>query len=319
MKAAVYDVAGEPGVLRYQDVADPSCPADGVVIRVEAISIEGGDLINRASVTPPSPGHIVGYAAAGEIVAVGPQVQDRFVGQKVTSFDMSGSHAALRAVKATRTWPIPEALEMAAAAALPISFGTAYHSLFTRGGLAEGETVLIQGGAGGVGLAAIELAHRCGATVIATVSGAERAARLAALGLTHAIDHRTTNVVQEVMRLTAGQGVDLVVDPVGSTLKDSLAALRPEGRLVFVGNAGRSSLELDLWPALQANQTLYGVFMGTQLEKPDVYQAVARMLERAARGELKVLVERSFALADAAAAHAYAESRSVLGRIVLRP
>jgi len=319
MKAAVYDTAGAPHVLQYKDVADPSCPPDGVLIRVEAISIEGGDLITRASTTPPSPGYVLGYAAAGEIIAVGSQVHDRFAGQKVASFDMSGSHAALRAVKATRTWPMPEGLEMTAAAALPISFGTAYHALFTRGGLLKDETLLIQGGAGGVGLAAIQLAHRSGATVIATVSGAQRAKRLTALGLTHAVDHRTTDVAQEVLRLTGGQGADLVVDPVGSTLKDSLASLRPEGRLVFVGNAARSSLELDLWPALQANQTLLGVFMGTQLEKPDVYQAVARMLERAARGELEVPVERTFALADAAAAHEYAESRSVLGRIVLLP
>ena len=113
--------------------------------------------------------------------------------------------------------------------------------------------------------------------------------------------------------------MDLVVDSVGSTLKASLASLRSEGRLIFVGNAGRSSLDLDLWPALQANQTLMGVFMGTQFEKPDVHQTVTRMLESAAAGELQVLINRTFALAEAAAAHAYAERGSVLGRIVLLP
>lgn len=155
MKAAVYDAAGDPRELQYRDVADPPCPPDGVLIRVEAVSIEGGDLINRASTPPPSPGYVLGYAAAGEVIAVGPQVHDRFVGQKVTSFDLCGSHVAMRAVQASKTWPVPDGLDMAAAAALPISFGTAYHGLFTRGGLGEGETVLIQGGAGGVGLAAI--------------------------------------------------------------------------------------------------------------------------------------------------------------------
>ena len=104
MKAAVYDRAGEPHVLHYKDVEDPACPPDGVLIRVEAISIEGGDLINRASTTPPTSGHILGYAAAGEVIAVGSHVQDRFVGQKVTSFDMDGSHAAMRAVQASKTW-----------------------------------------------------------------------------------------------------------------------------------------------------------------------------------------------------------------------
>ncbi|MDR7126413.1 zinc-binding alcohol dehydrogenase family protein [Pseudotabrizicola sp. 4114] len=319
MKAAIYTAPGDPEVLHYRDIPDPSCARDEVLIKVEAVSIEGGDLINRASTPPPTPNHVPGYAAAGEIIAVGADVDDRFVGQKVTSFDMSGSHAELRAVKATRTWIVPEGLGLAPAAALPISFGTAYHALFRRGGLAEGETVLVQGGAGGVGAAAIQLAHGIGATVIATVSGTERAARLATLGLAHPIDHREANVTEEIMRLTKGQGVDLVVDSVGSTLTDSLASLRPEGRLVFVGNAGRSSLEIDLWPALQANQTLLGVFMGTQLEKPDIHKSVASMLEKAAAGTLAVLIDKTFSLANAAAAHAYAERNPVLGRVVLLP
>jgi NADPH2:quinone reductase len=168
-----------------------------------------------------------------------------------------------------------------------------------------------------LGLAAIQLAHRAGATVLATVSGAERAKRLVELGLDHVIDHRSADVVDTVMRLTEGRGADLVVDPVGTTLQSSLAALRPEGRLVFVGNAGGSQLGIDLWPALQANQSLFGVFMGAQLEKPDVYLTVSRMLELAAVGNLKVIVDRAFPLAAAAEAHAYAESNSIFGRVVI--
>lgn len=319
MKAAIYDHPGPPGVLRYADVPDPICPIDGVLIQVEAAAIEGGDLINRASMSPPHPAFVVGYAAAGTIVAVGENVTDRHVGQKVTSFDLAGSHAELRAVPASRTWPMPEGLGMAAAAALPIAFGTAHHCLFARGGLRRGETVLIQAGAGGVGLAAIQIAHQAGAIVLATVSGEPRAERLAGLGLDHAIDHRSVDVVDTVMRLTEGRGVDLVVDPVGTTLQASLAALRPEGRLVFVGNAGGSRLTIDLWPALQANRSLFGVFMGTQFEKPDVYSTVSRMLEQAAIGHLEVIVDRTFPLSAAAEAHAYAQSNSILGRIVLAP
>lgn len=317
MKAAIYDRPGPPDVLHYADVPDPVCPSDGVLIRVEAAAIEGGDLINRASTPPPHPAFVVGYAAAGEIIAVGGNVNNRRVGQKVASFDLAGSHAELRAVAASRTWLVPEGLDMLVAAALPIAFGTAHHCLFARGGLKPGETVLIQAGAGGVGLAAIQLAHRAGATVLATVSGAERAKRLVELGLDHVIDHRSADVVDTVMRLTEGRGADLVVDPVGTTLQSSLAALRPEGRLVFVGNAGGSQLDMDLWPALQANQSLFGVFMGAQLEKPDVYLTVSRMLELAAVGNLKVIVDRAFPLAAAAEAHAYAESNSIFGRVVI--
>jgi NADPH:quinone reductase-like Zn-dependent oxidoreductase len=317
MKAAIYDHPGPPDVLRYADVPDPVCPSDGVLIRVEAAAVEGGDLINRASTPPPHPAFVVGYAAAGEVIAVGDNVKDRQVGQKVTSFDLAGSHAELRAVAANRTWPVPEGLDMAAAAALPIAFGTAHHCLFARGGLKRGETVLIQAGAGGVGLAAVQLAHRAGATVLATVSGIDRAERLAALGLDHAIDHRSADVVDTIMRLTEGRGADLVVDPVGTTLQGSLAALRAEGRLVFVGNAGGSQVSIDLWPALQANQSLFGVFMGTQLEKPDAYRTVSRMLELAATRDLEVIVDRTFPLAAAAEAHGYAESNSILGRVVI--
>lgn len=314
---AIYDHPGPPDVLRYAEVPDPVCPSDGVLIRIEAAAVEGGDLINRASMPPPHPAFVVGYAAAGEIIAVGEKVNDRQVGQKVTSFDLAGSHAELRAVAATRTWPVPEGLDMAAAAALPIAFGIAHHCLFARGGLKRGETVLIQAGAGGVGLAAIQLAHRAGATVLATVSGIERAERLIGLGLDHAIDHRSADVVDTVMRLTEGRGADLVVDAVGTTLQDSLAALRPEGRLVFVGNAGGSQISIDLWPALRGHQSLFGVSMGTQLDKPEVYRTVSRMLELAETGDLKVIVDRTFPLAAAAEAHAYAESHSILGRVVI--
>lgn len=319
MKAAVFERSGGPDVLQYKDVPDPACPPDGVVVAVKAVAIEGGDLINRATTPPPHPDYIVGFAAAGEIVAVGAQVRDRKIGQKVTSFDLAGSHAQLRAVAASRTWPMPEGLDMAAGASLPIAFGTAHHCLFVRGELKRGETVLIQAGAGGVGLAAIQLAHRAGATVIATVSGSDRTERLTGLGLDHLIDYRAVDVVEEVMRLTDGHGVDLVVDPVGSTLQASLAALRPEGRLVFVGSAGGGDLGLELWPALQANQTLHGVFMGTQFEKPGVHAAVDKLLKQAAAGEIEVLVDRKFPLAAAADAHAYVEGNAVLGRVVLVP
>ncbi|EPX63957.1 NADP-dependent quinone oxidoreductase [Cystobacter fuscus DSM 2262] len=319
MKAAVYDVAGGPEVLRYAEIEDPVCADEGVVIEVEAISIEGGDLIHRAMMPPPHPAYVVGYAAAGRIVAVGGAVRHRRVGQRVTSFDMAGSHAALRAVPAAQTWLVPEGLDAAAAAALPISFGTAHHCLFARGALRSGQTVLVQAGAGGVGLAAIQLAHQAGARVLATVSGETRAARLRELGLAHAIDHRKEDVAAEVKRLTDGLGADLVVDPVGSTLAVSLAALKPEGRLVFVGNAGGSALTLDLWPALQANQSLFGVFMGPLLTRPEVYQTVDMLLHEAASGRLPVEIARRFPLAEAVGAHRHAREGQVVGRVVMIP
>lgn len=319
MKAAVYDEAGSPDVFRYIDLPDPEFGADDVLISVEAISIEGGDLINRRSVAPPRPSFVVGYAAAGTIVAVGKNVGSRAVGDRVTCFDMEGSHAAMRAVPASRTWHIPDAVGMPAAASVPIAFGTAHHCLFARAGLQRGETVLIQAAAGGVGLAAVQFAARAGATVIAVASGDERKARLTALGADHVIDRRKSDVVEVAMQITGGKGVEVVIDPVGVTLQASLAALAPEGRLVFVGNAGGGDLSVDLWPSMQANQTLHGVFMGPLLERPAVQETIDMILEMAAKGDIEVVVERVFPLAEAAAAHHFAETASPLGRVVLQP
>lgn len=173
MKAAVYDNPGVPAVLKYVDMPNPACgPGDGL-IAVEAISIEGGDLINRRT-TKQQSRWIVGYAAAGTIVAVGENVKHRTVGQKVAAFDMQGSHAELWAVPETSTWLVPDGLRMADAVVMPISFGTAYHCVITKGQLQAEETVLIQAAAGGVGLAAVQLARQARAEVIAVASGDER-------------------------------------------------------------------------------------------------------------------------------------------------
>ena len=319
MKAAVYDVEGSPGVLKYVDVPEPVTGSDDILISVEAISIEGGDLINRRSTPPPLPSWIVGYAAAGTVVAVGSKVRSRTVGDRVAAFHMQGSHAERWAVPAERTWLIPDGVGMAEAAALPISFGTAHHCLFTRGMLRQGETVLIQAAAGGVGLAAVQLASQAGATVIAVVSGTQRRGRLRELGADHVVDRTKDNIVDSVRQYTHGTGVDLVIDPVGTTLPVSLSALAPEGRLVFVGNAGGGSLTVDLWPAMQSNQTLMGVFMGPLFARHGVRTSVDEMLQAVAAGRVTVVIDRIFPLANAAAAHEFAETAKPLGRIVMKP
>jgi NADPH:quinone reductase-like Zn-dependent oxidoreductase len=243
------------------DIADPALGPDQVLISVEAISIEGGDLINRRLTPPPRAPWVVGYAASGVIVAVGAEVKKRKVGDRVAAFDMQGSHAELWAVPAMCTWLIPDEVDAADAAVLPISFGTAYYCLFTRGGLQRSETVLIQAAAGGVGLAAVQLATQAGARVIAVASGQMRASRLRSLGAFHVVDRTSHDVADTVRQITDGRGVDLVVDPVGTTLPASISVLAVEGRIVFVGNAGGGSLSVDLWYPMQANQTLLGVFM----------------------------------------------------------
>jgi NADPH2:quinone reductase len=240
MKAAVYYENGDPNVFRYEDVADPQCHPKGIVIKVEAVSIEGGDTLNRwrgALATRP---HIVGYQAAGEVVEVGSEVTTLKLGQKVATTGAFGSHAELRAVSARTAWPIPDGFDPRLASVIPVTFGTADDCLFEFGRLKSGETVLVQAGASGVGVAAIQLAKRAGATVIATASSDERLERLKPLGLDHGINYRTEDVVQSVMRLTNNKGVNLVVDSVGGvTLQRSILSLAYRGRVSMVGAAGR--------------------------------------------------------------------------------
>lgn len=320
MKAAVYYKNGGPEVLKYEDVPDPACYPGGVLIRVEAVSIEGGDTLNRWRGPLTAIPHIVGYQAAGEIVEVGSAVTNLRVGQKVTTVNMAGSHAALRVVPARSAWPVPDGFDIKLAAAIPVPWGTADDCLFEYGRLKAGETVLVQAGASGVGVAAIQLAKRAGATVIATASSDERLERLKPLGLDHGINYRTNDTVQSVMKLTGNKGVNLVVDPVGgATLQSSILSLAYRGRISMVGSAGREAMTVDVSPLMAGNRSLTGVFLGAEIGTDRVHNMIQRLIEEAARGEIKVVIDRTFPLAEAAAAHAYIESRQAVGRVLLIP
>ena len=151
MKAAVYYSNGGPEVFKYEDVADPECGPDEVLIRVERISVEGGDLVNREIRPLARVPHIVGYQCAGTVVEVGAQVRDREVGQRVVAVLNWGSHAQLVAAPADDTWVLPAGIDLDQAAAVPTAWGTAHECLFEFGGLKAGETVLIHAGGGGGG------------------------------------------------------------------------------------------------------------------------------------------------------------------------
>ena len=322
MKAAVYYETGAPDVLRYEDVPDPKIGATDILVKVEAISIEGGDTLNRLRGDLNDVPHIVGYQCAGTVVEVGDEVSDFAPGDRVVTVGVDGSHAELRSVNELFAWKIPQGLSADEAACVPVPFGTADDCLFEFGHLVEGETVLIHAGAGGVGIAAIQLAKRAGARVFATASSDEKLERLKELGLDEGINYVTHDFVAEVRRLTDGRGVDVIVDSVGGlTLQGSLNALAYRGRCVSVGDAGRTSAEtVDISNMRANNQTLSGYFMGAELflsRRP--YAIVANHLEEIANGGLRVVSDRSFPLSDSAAAHAYIESRKSFGRVLLVP
>jgi NADPH2:quinone reductase len=320
MKAAVYYETGAPEVLRYEDVPDPVASPGTVLIEIAAISIEGGDTLNRAGGEMATNPHIVGYQSAGTIIEVGEGVTDRFVGQRVVATGLWGSHAAMIAAPSVITWVIPEGADLVKCACVPVAFGTAHDCLFEFGHLKSGETVLVQAGAGGVGVAAVQLANRAGATVISTASSLDRLARLKALGLDHPVDYSQSGWVDVVRDLTGGRGVDLVVDSVGGRiLEGSAQCLAYRGRAITVGNAGRDRQPFDLSLLSAGNQSITSVFLGAEILNPRTYAMIAGLVDDVAAGRLKVIVDRLFPLSEAADAHAYIESRQAVGRVVLIP
>jgi NADPH2:quinone reductase len=322
MKAAVYYQTGGPEVFHYEDVPDPEVGPLDLLIKVEAISIEGGDTLNRLGGELRTVPHVVGYQSAGVVLDAGSDVTDFRVGDRVVTIGVDGSHAALRTATAPFAWKIPDGVTTEDAACVPIPFGTAHDCLFEFGRLHAGETTLIHAGACGVGIAAIQLAKRAGARVLATASSDEKLERLRSFGLDEGINYVTHDFVVEARRLTEGRGVDVVVDGVGGvTLQGSLDVLAYRGRCVSFGDAGRSSAErVDISKMRVNNQSLSGYFMGAELFLyPRAHTLVAELLDLVASKEIRVVIDRTYPLADAEEAHAYIESRQSFGRVLLIP
>ena len=322
MKAAVYYETGGPEVFRYEDVPDPIPGPNELLVAVEAVSIEGGDTLNRLGGEIAHTPHVVGYQCAGRVVGLGEGVVGFALGDRVVTVGLDGSHAELRTAGVPFSWKVPDGVETTEAACVPVPFGTAEDCLFEFGRLTAGETALIHAGAGGVGIAAIQMAHRAGARVLATASSDDRLARLTALGLDEGINYARGDFVAEARRLTDGRGVDVVVDSVGSaTLQGSIDVLAYRGRCVSVGDAGRApAAQVDISGMRANNQTLSGYFLGAELfVGTRAHAMIERQLRQIADGELRVVIDRTFPLSDAAAAHAYIESRQAFGRVLLIP
>ena len=322
MKAAVYYETGAPDVFRYEDAPDPPLHPNGVLIDVKAIAIEGGDVLNRAGGPMTAKPHIVGYNCAGVIREVGANVTDRKPGDRVTALMASGSHASVVGVPASSTWLVPDAVSLEHAACVPVSWGTAHDCLFEFGRLQQGETLLVQAGTSGVGIACVQLAKRAGATVIATSSSDEKLERLKQYGMDHGVNYAGGDFVAHVRELTGGRGADLIVDSVGGrTLEGSVQCAGYRGRVITVGNVSREGKAIDVGPLSGANASLTGVFFGLEtLRSPDrVRRLLDGLLARIAGGELRVVVDRTYPLSEAAAAHAYIESRAAFGRVLLIP
>jgi len=316
MKAVTYEQPGKPDVLRYQDVPDPSVGDGEVLVQLEAICIEGGDLVSRR--LQPGTG-ILGYAAAGEVLSIGKGVKHIKPGQKVTTFAPNGSHAEMRVVPEVTCWPVPDGLDMKVAAAIPVGPGTAAYALMLAG-IEAGQIVMVQGAAGGVGFAAAQLAHRKGARVIGTGRNADILSDLKGYGLDDGIvvDGQTP-ASSKVRELLGGLGADVLIDCVGGgAFRDGMAALNPGGKALMLGSL--AGLEpIDTIQILLNRLTVIGCFFGPVMGEKKERELITSLLEDAATGKLMVPIDKVFSLSDVVAAHTRAETSNKIGRVIMIP
>lgn len=340
MQAVVFHEFGGPDVLKVEEVADPQPGAGEVLIDIAASALNHLDVdiregVSRFDVTPP---FILGVEVVGRIAALGDGVEGWQVGERVMpyllgtcsecrycktgreslcltpgfiGFSTSGGYAEKLACPARQLIRVPDGLSDEAAAATQIAFATAWHMLFTRGGLQPGETVLVNAVGSGIGSAAVQLAKLAGAFVIGNAGSDEKLARAKELGLDVGINHRTQDVVAEVMRATDGRGVEVVFEHVGGELfQKGLDSLAKDGRLVICGGHGGEVVPFDIIPFFRAQKQVIGSFVYNRDE-------VEKVLDLAGRRLIAPVVYKVFPLEQAREAMETMERREHVGKIVL--
>lgn len=326
MKAVEISSFGPPDVLRLTDRPDPVPGAGEVLIEVAASGINRPDVLQRQGhyLAPAGASDIPGLEVAGQIVSGdmdAMQAAGFSVGDRVCALVSGGGYAQRCIAPVGQCLPVPAGLTDAQAASLPETCFTVWSNVFERGGLKSGETILIQGGASGIGVTAIQLARAALATVIVTVGSEEKAAACLALGAHHAINHRTQDFVAEVKRLTAGRGVDVILDMVaGDYVAREVNCLAEDGRLVIIAVQGGTAASLDAGRVLRRRLTITGSTL--RARSTEFKSAIARELRSKVwdwftGGIVKPVVFRVFPAHQAAAAHALMESNVHIGKLVL--
>ena len=338
MRQIVTTANGGVEVLKVQEAPDPT-PAKGeVVINVKAAGLNFADILARQGLYPDGPKKpcVMGYEVAGVVAATGEDVDRDLMGNAVVAMTRFRGQAEKVAVAASQLFAKPEALSFEEAAAFPVNYLTAYALLDVMGSLHAGESVLIHNAGGGVGLAAIDIARKIGATTYGTASPGKHEF-LRERGLDHAIDYRNQDWLPVLQQLTGGRGVDLVIDPIGgSHWKKSYAALRHTGRLgmfgVSVASANGLKGKLKLIKAaaqmprfhpiglLNRNRGVFGLNLGHMWHEPEkVATWMKVILDGVSEGWVRPHVDKAFPFAQVGEAHSYMEARKNIGKVVLVP
>lgn len=316
---------GGPEALRLATGPVPSAGPGEVLLRVLAAGVNRPDVQQRRGLYPPPPGAspLLGLEVAGEVVALGSDVTDLKLGDRVCALANGGGYAEYCAVPAPQCLPWPEGYDALRAAALPETYFTVWANLFQIGGLAKGETALVHGGSSGIGVTAIKLAKAFGATVYVTAGSDEKCEACRRFGADAAINYRTANFEEEVKRLTGGRGVDVVLDMVGADYAPAnLRCLAPRGRLVVIGfMGGRMAEGVDLARIASRRLTITGSTMrprSTEEKGGIAAELRERVWPLLDRGEAGPEIHEVLPLAEAAAAHRSMEDSHHIGKIMLR-
>jgi NADPH:quinone reductase-like Zn-dependent oxidoreductase len=336
MRQIIFSRYGPPEVLAAREVAAPS-PSDGEIrIAVHAAGVNFADVLARVGLYPdaPKPPLVVGYEVAGVVDVVGPGVTRVIPGERVVALTRFGGYATGVVVPEAFVFPLPSILSDTEGAALPVNYLTALIALYRMANLSAGETVLIHGAGGGVGIAAVQLARLRRAVIIGTASAAKHPA-LQTFGVDHLIDYRTADVTQEVRRITGSRGVDVVLDPLGGkSFNTSYRLLAPLGRMVMYGvssisrgerrnwwHAARAVMQMSSFKPLSLINRNRGIF-GLNLlhlwnEREQLATAMQFLLAEVSANRLRPVVAKTFPLERAADAHRYMQERANVGKIVL--
>jgi putative PIG3 family NAD(P)H quinone oxidoreductase len=321
-----YAAAREPGPPEVLTLAQTSVPkprTGEVLIEVAYAGVNRPDLLQRAGAYPPPPdaSPIIGLEVAGRIAAVGDEVRNWRVGDVVCALTPGGGYAEYCATPAGFCLPFPRGLSAVEAAGLPENYFTVWNNVFDRAHLAAGESILIHGGSGGIGLTAIQLAKAFGANVIATVGSAEKASFCRNIGADHVINYREQDFVAEVAAITNKRGVDVVLDIVGGDyFEKNLRCLALEGRLLLIAFLQGSRVSVDVRHVMLRRLTITGSTLRaspTQRKAEIANSLRDKVWPLFEAGKLKQVVNRVFPLAEAAAAHALMESGAHIGKIML--
>ena len=323
MRAVVAPEPGGPEALQVIDAEDLVPRAGELLIAVASTSVNRADILQRQGKYPPPPGAsaVLGLEAAGVVAAVGNGVTGWAEGDGVCAVLAGGGYAEQAVVPAAVAMPLPPRVPAEEAGCLPEVFATAYDNVFLRARLAPGETVLVHGGASGVGTATIQLAKRAGCRVLVSAGSAQRVAACEDVGADGGVVYRDDDWATQVLELTGGRGVDVVLDVVGGPyLRPNLQCLATEGRLVVIGLQGGAKAELNLGVVLGKRLSVMGSTLRarTAEEKaPLMQRLVADVWPGFADGSLRPVIDRRFPLAHAADAHRALESGEVVGKVLL--